>query len=238
MPGIRVRCRSSRTSCSNSFGLRWGTCEASTSWYCCGSNLPLTWNAGIDWISARTWASPTATPERSAMMSISRWPTICSSTSRFFSGVEKARESKASPCAARSRWRACSNWVRNSSAPISSRCQSMLAGHQCGASGHHCGGTSTCAAQVALLWVMYCSMPKNANGIVSNPRTVPAIQPEVLSRSFCSIVGGSCKRRSRAVYPEMQGGRSRPGKQQARLRGPEGWNRWRSGRDSNPRPPA
>src|SRR5690606_21112597 len=65
--------------------------------------------------------------------------------------------------------------------------QSIRTGHQCGADCHQPGGASTLATQVALDWVMYCSIPKNANGMVSRPSTVPAIQPEVFSRSFCSI---------------------------------------------------
>ena len=32
-------------------------------------------------------------------------------------------------------------------------------------------------------------MPKKANGMISRPRMTVAIQPEVLSRSVCSIVG-------------------------------------------------
>src|SRR5690606_6426638 len=75
---------------------------------------------------------------------------------------------------------------------ISSRCHSIDAGHQCGAPAHQDGGASTAATQLALVWVMYCSMPKNANGMVSSPSTTPAIQPEVFSRSFESMAIWRC----------------------------------------------
>src|SRR5690606_28223030 len=113
-----------------------------------------------------------------------------------------------------------SNQVRNSLESISSTSQSMRAGHQCGAERHQVGGASTLATQVALDWVMYCSIPKNANGMVSRPSTVPAIQPEVFSRSCCSIVGTSCSWRSRPVYPQWTTCKTK-GPHRC---GPLGWN--------------
>src|SRR3546814_393222 len=57
---------------------------------------------------------------------------------------------------------------------------------------HHFGGASTLAENVWFCWNRYCSMPKKANGMHSNPRITMAIQPEVFSRSFCSI-GQECR---------------------------------------------
>ena len=97
-------------------------------------------------ISARTCASPTAIPLRSAAIRSTRWSIIESSTLRLFSIDSNSALSNASPCCARCCWRTCANWLRNSSTPISSRSQSMVTGQNAGADGHHAGAASILAA--------------------------------------------------------------------------------------------
>src|SRR3546814_2515841 len=57
-------------------------------------------------------------------------------------------------------------------------------------------------------WNRYCSMPKKANGMHSNPRITMAIQPEVFSRSFCSI-GQGCRDEA-GQFTRNGAGRPRP----------------------------
>ena len=106
---------------------------------------------------------------------------------RFVSALSKSRASKASPSSARCCCRTCSKRWRNSSTLISSWRQNTDTGQKDGASAHHVGGAWMVATVVLLRWTMYCSSPKKANGMISSPRITVAIQPEVLSRSFCSM---------------------------------------------------
>ena len=57
-------------------------------------------------------------------------------------------------------------------------------GQTCGAPAHQVGGASTRATNDSELVPMYWSMPKNANGMTSNPMMTEAIQPLVLSRKL------------------------------------------------------
>src|SRR3546814_17858235 len=83
-------------------------------------------------------------------------------------------------------------------------------GHHDGADCHHFGGASTLAENVWFCWNRYCSMPKKANGMHSNPRITMAIQTEVFSRSFCSI-GEECLDVAGNVTRHGDGG-TRPGR--------------------------
>ena len=76
---------------------------------------------------------------------------------------------------------------------------------------------------------MYCSTPKNENGISSSPKITEAIQPEVLSRSFCSILEAGLVREPRSVAacpggcPGLAAGH-RAGKEKAPFRALFLWN--------------
>src|SRR3546814_457865 len=131
-------------------------------------------------------------PARLADICITSRSISPSSTLRLLSMLSNSRGSKLSPWTARACWRACSKASRNSFWSISSRCHSIVTGHHDGADCHHFGGASTLAENVWFCWNRYCSMPKKANGMHSNPRITMAIQPEVFSRSFCSI-GQECR---------------------------------------------
>src|SRR3546814_668412 len=131
-------------------------------------------------------------PARLADICITSRSISPSSTLRLLSMLSNSRGSKLSPWTARACRRACSKASRNSFWSISSRCHSIVTGHHDGADCHHFGGASTLAENVWFCWNRYCSMPKKANGMHSNPRITMAIQPEVFSRSFCSI-GQECR---------------------------------------------
>src|SRR5690606_13287520 len=118
--------------------------------------------------------------------------------------LSNSRGSKLSPCTARACRRACSKASRNSFWSISSRCHSIVTGHHDGADCHHFGGAPTLAEHLWFCWNRYCSMPKKANGMQSSPRITMAIQPEVFSRSFCSI---GQERRDEAGQFTRNGGR-------------------------------
>ena len=85
------------------------------------------------------------------------------------------------------------------------------------------------------------SMPQKTKTTAMAPRNSMANQPEILSRIFCSIGVSDGLLKNGGWYVGSNEARYCPAYayEKARSRGPsQSIQSWRSGRDSNPRPPA
>src|SRR3546814_19599261 len=111
-------------------------------------------------------------PARLADICITSRSTSPSSTLRLLSMLSNSRGSRLSPWTERACRRACSKASRNSFWSISSRCHSIVTGHNDGADCHHFGGASPLAENVWVCWNRYVSIHKKAKGQREDKRGV------------------------------------------------------------------